>query len=68
MTHRWTHDTPRVRVNGERFERGDEFEPTEHELRCWSDRMEEVEETDEAEEEEAHTPAIETAGGDSEDE
>lgn len=39
-THCWIHPTPRVRSNGERIERGDEFEPTDHELRCWPDRIE----------------------------
>lgn len=41
-THRWIHSTPRVRTNGERIERGDEFEATDHELRCWPDRIEEL--------------------------
>lgn len=41
--HRWTHPTPRVRSDGERIERGDVFRPTEHERRCWPDRMVEAE-------------------------
>lgn len=44
MTHRWIHPTPRVRPDGERIERGDEFEPTDIERKCWPDRFEAVEE------------------------
>lgn len=39
-THRWTDPTPRVRPDGEHIERGDEFSPTTHELRCWPTRIE----------------------------
>lgn len=42
MSHRWTSETPRVRPDGERIEQGDEFEPTDHELRVWGDRIEPV--------------------------
>lgn len=38
-THTWTHDTPRIRADGERIEQGDEFVPTDHESRCWPDRI-----------------------------
>ena len=36
----WTHETPRIRSNGERIERGDVFVPTTHEKRVWPDRIE----------------------------
>lgn len=43
MTYRWTHPTPRIRSDGTRIDGGDVFEPTAHEYRCWTDRMELVE-------------------------
>lgn len=42
-THRWTHRTPRVRSDGQVIRQGDEFEPTELELKCWPDRCVELE-------------------------
>jgi hypothetical protein len=39
-SHRWTSDTDRLRPDGERIEKGDEFDPTDHERRAFGDRME----------------------------
>ena len=41
-THEWTHNTPRVRADGTHISDGEEFNPTDHELRCWPERMAEL--------------------------
>lgn len=48
--YRWTSETTRVRqATGERFNAGDEIEPTDHELRAFSDYLELIEDVDVAE-------------------
>ena len=42
MPYIWDHNRPRIRPDGERIEPGEEFEPTDHELRAFSYRIEEA--------------------------
>ena len=45
-THRWTHETPRVRPDGTRIAQGEALSPTAHEQRVWPDRLETLDESE----------------------